>query len=83
MISSSPNTNVSTIPQRLTSSPFSSPTRAAQTISKGSSLKFLMVAEGSAHIYPRMGPTCEWDTCAAQAIVECGGGKVRFYKYFL
>ena len=36
-----------------------------------------MVAEGTAHIYPRMGPTHEWDTCAAQAIVECGGGKVR------
>lgn len=50
--------------------------KSPKIISKGSSLKFLMVAEGSAHIYPRMGPTSEWDTCAAQAIVECGGGKV-------
>lgn len=45
-------------------------------VSKGSSLKLLMVAEGSAHIYPRLAPTMEWDTCAAQAIVECAGGKV-------
>jgi len=44
--------------------------------SRGSSLKLLMVAEGSAHIYPRLAPTMEWDTCAAQAIVECAGGKV-------
>jgi len=34
------------------------------------------VAEGSAHMYPRLGPTSEWDTCAAQAIVECAGGSV-------
>lgn len=34
------------------------------------------VAEGAAHIYPRLAPTSEWDTCAAQAIVECAGGKV-------
>jgi 3'(2'), 5'-bisphosphate nucleotidase len=45
-------------------------------VSKGSSLKLLMVAEGTAHIYPRLAPTSEWDTCAAQAIVECAGGKV-------
>jgi 3'(2'), 5'-bisphosphate nucleotidase len=36
----------------------------------------LKVAEGAAHIYPRLAPTSEWDTCAAQAIVECAGGKV-------
>ena len=36
-----------------------------------------MVAEGAAHVYPRLAPTSEWDTCAAQAIVECAGGKVR------
>ena len=35
-----------------------------------------MVAEGAAHIYPRLAPTSEWDTCAAQAIVECAGGEV-------
>mmetsp|Transcript_7563 Transcript_7563/g.19324 ORF Transcript_7563/g.19324 Transcript_7563/m.19324 type:complete len:340 (-) Transcript_7563:46-1065(-) len=55
---------------------FMSKYKNPKKISKGSSLKFLMVAEGTAHIYPRMGPTHEWDTCAAQAIVECGGGKV-------
>lgn len=42
----------------------------------GSSLKLLMVAEGEAHIYPRLAPTMEWDTCAAHAIVECAGGQV-------
>mmetsp|Transcript_6159 Transcript_6159/g.18975 ORF Transcript_6159/g.18975 Transcript_6159/m.18975 type:complete len:213 (-) Transcript_6159:45-683(-) len=44
--------------------------------SKGSSLKLLMVAEGAAHVYPRLAPTSEWDTCAAHAIVECAGGEV-------
>ena len=42
----------------------------------GSSLKFCVVAEGSADIYPRLGPTSEWDTAAAQAVVEQAGGKV-------
>lgn len=42
----------------------------------GSSLKLLMVAEGAAHIYPRLAPTCEWDTCAAHAIVIEAGGEV-------
>ncbi len=42
----------------------------------GSSLKFCLVAEGQADIYPRLGPTCEWDTAAAQAVVECAGGYV-------
>lgn len=45
-------------------------------VQAGSSLKFCRVAEGSAHVYPRMGPTCEWDTAAAQAIVEAAGGHV-------
>ncbi|KAJ8599233.1 hypothetical protein CTAYLR_006397 [Chrysophaeum taylorii] len=44
--------------------------------SYGSSLKLLMVAEGRAHVYPRLAPTMEWDTCAAHAIVECAGGEV-------
>lgn len=47
-------------------------------ISKGSSLKFCAVAEGSAHLYPRMGPTMEWDTAAGQAIVEAAGGSVKW-----
>lgn len=39
-----------------------------------SSYKFCMVAEGRAHLYPRIGPTMEWDTAAGQAIVEAAGG---------
>lgn len=42
----------------------------------GSSLKFCVVAEGGADIYPRLGPTSEWDTAAAQAVVEQAGGHV-------
>ncbi|WP_430812755.1 MULTISPECIES: 3'(2'),5'-bisphosphate nucleotidase CysQ [unclassified Carboxylicivirga] len=42
--------------------------------SRGSSLKMCLVAEGSAHIYPRLGPTMEWDTAAGQAVVEAAGG---------
>ena len=42
----------------------------------GSSLKFCIVAEGRADLYPRLGPTSEWDTGAAQAVVECAGGAV-------
>ena len=45
-------------------------------ISKGSSLKLMMIAEGEAHLYPRFAPTMEWDTAAAQIIVEEAGGKV-------
>lgn len=42
----------------------------------GSSLKLCLVAEGEADIYPRLAPTSEWDTAAAQAVVEAAGGKV-------
>ena len=42
----------------------------------GSSLKFCLVAEGRADVYPRLGPTSEWDTAAAQAVVEQAGGGV-------
>jgi len=45
-------------------------------ISAGSSLKFCLIAEGRADIYPRFGPTMEWDTAAGQGIVEQAGGKV-------
>ncbi len=45
-------------------------------ISAGSSLKFCLVAEGKADLYPRFGPTMEWDTAAGQALVEQAGGKV-------
>lgn len=42
----------------------------------GSSLKFCMLAEGRADFYPRLAPTSEWDTAAAQAVLEAAGGKV-------
>jgi 3'(2'), 5'-bisphosphate nucleotidase len=47
-----------------------------EMISMGSSLKFCLVAEGSADVYPRLGPTSLWDTAAAQCIVEQAEGKV-------
>ncbi|NOU00624.1 MAG: 3'(2'),5'-bisphosphate nucleotidase CysQ [Gallionella sp.] len=47
-----------------------------ETISMGSSLKLCLVAEGVAHFYPRLGPTMEWDTAAAHAIVNEAGGTV-------
>lgn len=43
----------------------------------GSSLKFCRIAEGEADIYPRLAPTCEWDTAAAQAVLEAAGGFVH------
>ncbi|MEJ5357214.1 MAG: 3'(2'),5'-bisphosphate nucleotidase CysQ [Desulfobacterales bacterium] len=42
----------------------------------GSALKYCLVAEGSADLYPRLGPTMEWDTAAGQAVVEAAGGLV-------
>ena len=49
-------------------------------ISKGSSLKLCMVAEGTANCYPRFAPTMEWDTAAGQAICEHAGFKVIDWK---
>jgi 3'(2'), 5'-bisphosphate nucleotidase len=46
-------------------------------VSIGSSLKLCLIAEGAADLYPRFGPTMEWDTAAGQAIVEISGGYVR------
>ena len=48
-----------------------------QRVAVGSSLKLCQVAEGSADLYPRLGPTSEWDTAAAQCVVEQAGGAVR------
>ena len=48
-------------------------------VSSGSSIKLCMVAEGSAHLYPRIAPTCEWDTAAAHAVVRAAGGEVFVY----
>jgi 3'(2'), 5'-bisphosphate nucleotidase len=47
-----------------------------ESVSMGSSLKFCLVAEGEAHFYPRLGPTMEWDTAAAHAVVNEAGGIV-------
>ena len=49
---------------------------AYECISMGSSLKLCLVAEGAAHFYPRLGPTMEWDTAAAHAVVSEAGGTV-------
>lgn len=48
----------------------------AEVIAIGSALKFCLVAEGTVDIYPRFGPTSEWDTAAAQCVVEEAGGRV-------
>jgi len=47
-----------------------------ELLQAGSSLKFCRLAEGAADVYPRLSLTCEWDTAAAQAIVEAAGGRV-------
>ena len=46
------------------------------TVSAGSSLKFCLVAEGKADVYPRFGPTMEWDTAAGHAVLRAAGGRV-------
>jgi 3'(2'), 5'-bisphosphate nucleotidase len=51
-------------------------TKGCETIVMGSSLKFCLIAEGAADVYPRNGPTMEWDTAAAQCILEEAGGSV-------
>ncbi len=55
---------------------FASTLPNAELISMGSSLKICAIAEGAADIYPRFGPTSEWDTAAAHAIVEAAGGQI-------
>ena len=49
-------------------------------IAAGSSLKICLVAEGRADVYPRLGPTSEWDTAAGQAVAECAGAKMYTYE---
>lgn len=46
----------------------------------GSSLKFCLIAEGSADVYPRLGRTMEWDTAAGQAVLEAAGGRVLVWQ---
>ena len=47
-----------------------------ELVAKGSSFKFMLIADNEAHIYPRLAPTMEWDTGAAQIILEEAGGSV-------
>jgi 3'(2'), 5'-bisphosphate nucleotidase len=47
-----------------------------ELVSMGSSLKFCLLAEGKADFYPRLGPTSEWDTAAAHAVVTAAGGRI-------
>ncbi len=49
---------------------------SVEIVSRGSSLKFCLVAEGDAHIYPRYAPTMEWDTAAGHAICQAAGVRV-------
>lgn len=49
----------------------------AETLHVGSALKFCRIAEGVADLYPRFGRTMEWDTAAAQAVLQAAGGSVR------
>ena len=58
----------------------------AQTLGLGSSLKFCRIADGTLDVYPRFGPTSEWDTAAAQCVLEAAGGAViapdgRAFRY--
>ena len=50
--------------------------RVGEIRNAGSSLKFCLVAEGAADLYPRFGRTMEWDTAAGQAVLEAAGGRV-------
>lgn len=57
-----------------------------ETVALGSSLKFCRIAEGGLDVYPRFGPTSEWDTAAAQCILEAAGGALlapdgRAFRY--
>ncbi len=48
----------------------------AEVRAAGSSIKFCLIARGEADLYPRIGPTCEWDTAAAHAVLNAAGGCV-------
>ena len=50
--------------------------RPCIAVAAGSSLKFCRIAEGTADLYPRFGPTHPWDTAAGQCVLECAGGAV-------
>jgi 3'(2'), 5'-bisphosphate nucleotidase len=50
--------------------------KVAEVVSVGSSLKFCLLAAGEADLYPRLGPTMEWDTAAGHAVLVAAGGTV-------
>ncbi len=50
-----------------------------EMIAVGSSLKFCLVADGKADLYPRFGPTCEWDIAAGHAVLRAAGGSVKTF----
>ncbi len=54
--------------------------KSVELLNIGSSLKICMVAENSADVYPRFGPTMEWDTAAAHAVAAAAGRRVRNYR---
>ena len=49
-----------------------------ETVSTGSSVKFCLVAAGEADVYPRFGPTMEWDTAAGDAVLRAAGGRMEY-----
>ena len=51
--------------------------KVEKLIKRGSSIKICTIAEGKADMYPRFGPTCEWDTAAADAVLRAAGGSIR------
>lgn len=55
---------------------FLSDYKVAKLIKRGSSLKICTIAAGKADLYPRLGPTCEWDIAAGHAVLEAAGGKI-------
>jgi 3'(2'), 5'-bisphosphate nucleotidase len=52
------------------------PRQVARVVQAGSSLKFCLIAAGKADLYPRLGPTMEWDTAAGHAVLASAGGSV-------
>ncbi|MFP4314175.1 MAG: 3'(2'),5'-bisphosphate nucleotidase CysQ [Alphaproteobacteria bacterium] len=54
--------------------------KVQKTMKKGSSLKICMIAAGKADLYPRHGPTCEWDTAAAHGVLLAAGGQVTDFE---
>jgi 3'(2'), 5'-bisphosphate nucleotidase len=56
--------------------PFLARVAPCELLPVGSSLKFCLIAEGAADVYPRLGPTSEWDTAAGHAVVSAAGGTV-------